>query len=85
MAVKEGLPNTCWKFRNKPVVLFTLVMITLIWMSKDNFESNWRPKCFGRLALLRTFMAEWQTIKKIYSKMHLDLCDNTYPDLTTFK
>ena len=52
MVIKDGLGNTCWKFRNKPIVLFTLVKIVLIWMSNVNFESKCRPKCFWKSALL---------------------------------
>ena len=52
MVIKDGLGNTCWNFRNKPIVPLTLVKIVLIWMSKDNFEFKCRPKCFWELALL---------------------------------
>ena len=36
----------------RPVVLFSLVKIVLIWISKDNFKSKCRPKCFCESALL---------------------------------
>ena len=52
MVIKDGLGNTCWNFCNRPIVLFTLVKIVLIWMSKDNFGSKCRPKCFWESALL---------------------------------
>ena len=56
MVIKDGLGNTCWKFRNKPIVLFTIVMVVLIWMSKDNFEYKCRPKCFWESALLNRML-----------------------------
>ena len=52
MVIKDGLGNTYWSFCNKPIVLFTLVKILLIWKTKDNFQSKWRPKCFWESALL---------------------------------
>ena len=52
MVIKDSLGNTCWNFHNKLIVIFTLVKIVLIWMSKDNFESKCRPKCFWGSALL---------------------------------
>ena len=36
----------------KPIVLSTLVKIVLKWMSKNNFELKYRPKCFWESALL---------------------------------
>ena len=51
MVIKDGLGNTCWNFCNRPIVLFFLVKIVLIWMSKYNFESKYRPKCFWESAL----------------------------------
>ena len=52
MVIKDGLGNTCWNFRNRPIVLFTLAEIVLIWMSKNNSESKCKPKCFWESALL---------------------------------
>ena len=51
--IKGGLGgNTCWNFHNKPIVLFTLVKIVLIWILKYNLESKYRPKYFWELAVL---------------------------------
>ena len=47
----NGLGSNCWNFRDKPVVLSTLVKIVLIWISKINFESKCRPRCFWESAL----------------------------------
>ena len=52
MVIIDGLDNTCWNFGNKSIVLFTLVKIILIWMSKDIFEYKCRPKYFWESALL---------------------------------
>ena len=41
MVINDALRNTCWKFHNKPIVLFTLVKTVLMWMSKDNIESKY--------------------------------------------
>ena len=46
------LGNTCGNLCNKPIVLFTLVKIVLLWMLKENFESKCRPRHFWESALL---------------------------------
>ena len=73
IVIKDGLGKTCWNFHNKPIVLFTLVKIVLIWKSKDNFESKCRSKCFWELALLTGILLKnilgWMFLVVILLKM----------------
>ena len=59
MVIRVGPGNTSWHFCNRRVVLFILVKIVLIWISKNNFESSkYRPRCFWEPALLIGILLE---------------------------
>ena len=47
MVIKDVVGDTCWNFRNKPIVLFTLGKTV-----KDNSESKWKTKSFWESASL---------------------------------
>ena len=51
MIIKGGLGNICWNFCNKTVVLFVLVKMVLISLSKDRLKSKCRPRWFWKSAL----------------------------------
>ena len=78
MVIKDVLGNTCWNFRNKPIALFTLVKIDLIWMLKDNFGSKCRPECFWGSALLTGILLKnilgWISLVEFLLKMTSYAC-----------